>query len=627
MKYKSFTDTECLKYLKAFGLPEDVSKTIVRQVRLWEKNNGVEWTIKRLKAYKVAYIRMLGGLKPLFLDTWTKVDSKGRPRGPWRKIFTMPEAQALGCLMIYTMYASEEVTPSQFQKFSDSVTSKQIDPWSYEQVSAMLTLMPLGELRNVRTKPRFCDLKATYNRKVKTPRFLDDSCEKLGSVEMGLEVLLETATHPIALRYMETLSKARELPDSLYNVYAKSQLDLSLVDYSQRGHIVGKVAWIQEPGFKLRSIANPFAIFQVLLSRLGNQCYTALRSVPEDCTFNQDQGVRDIQEAMKNGIELSALDLSSATDRFPAELTFKVLTSLGYDSNDIQLFRDLARGSWLLPHGEEITWNNGQPLGVYPSFGAFALSHHFVIQSLEPRFYRILGDDLVIDTETVQRARELYSLLGVPISEDKSMSSKLITEFAGKLITPQAVYVQPKWREISDRNFLDLARSIGPRVFTLLKPRQARVIRFLGLIPKGVHPWALGWNPQGLPYSERMVRVAGLLEQLSKPKVTSKSDVLASNSDLLYESMILQVHEYPLRYFSEEASQNRLSLERAKLSSDTKTRLLSHADIRYLTVEEEADETLDLLSTWLVNSDPYGDPRGVNQLEFIERFMDKASKD
>lgn len=581
-EFISFTDKQALKYLRAFGLDDSTSFQFLMKVRDWERDSGVEWTVKRLKSLKVAYIRKTAGLYPWTFSPWIIVNKrKNVPKGPLGAIFALPKAKAIGCIMIYTMYIAKKATKNQLDKFTSGVVSTKVDPYDISEIREILMDVPLNNLLSVPFKSRFSKLSSWYLRNVNVPRFTDEGLTKVKSVPNGLEVLLETASHPLATKFMRNLSEQGQCPDHLYNVYAKSVAEPLGLDYDDlKRNVVGTIGFIQEPGLKLRTIANPFPIFQVLLSRLGNRVYELLKHIPEDCTFDQDKGIQDIQLAMKNGVELVALDLSSATDRFPAEITFKLLEVLDFEKCDIQLFRDLSRGIWVLPNGEEISWTNGQPLGVYPSFGAFALSHHLVIQSLKPKFYRILGDDLVISKDCLTNVMALYTRLGVPISADKSIDSPILTEFGGRLITAKEIIAQPKWRVISDRSFVDLAKCIGPDVFHILRPRQARLIKLLSLIPSDVHPFGMNWNPDGLPYSERLELCKPTITLLQSQHLDLKGDSLSNNNRLLYESKLLLLSEYPLRYFEDLKEENLASNWGNRLSSDTKTRLLSAANIR-----------------------------------------------
>lgn len=521
------------------------------------------------------------------------------------------------------MYIAKSPTESQLQKFEEAVCSVTNEPFTSQEIMDILMEIPLGQTAKKLKSASFTKLSAWYKREIRVPRFIDKGLKEVKSTPMSLEVLLETASHPLAQKFMRNLYNQGECPDWLYNVYAKTGAFPEGIDYANlKENVIGKIGMIQEPGFKLRTIANPFPIFQVLLSRLGNQVYELLQHIPEDCTFDQSKGISDIQEALKSGMELVAFDLSSATDRFPADITFKLLKAIGCKEADIQLFIDISRGQWVLPSGKRISWSNGQPLGVFPSFGAFALSHHMVIQTLKPKFYRILGDDLVISKECYESALKLYAKLGVPISMDKSIDSPILTEFGGRIITPFQIYSQPKWREISDRSFVDLAKSIGPSVFHVLKPRQARVIRILADIPSNISPYGLNWNPKGLSYNERVDKASRFISLLNSVHLDSAMDSIAENNQLLYESMYLTMPEYRLKYFDNRCEENCVSNWDAMLDSNVERRVLAVSNIRYLKISEEDHDMLSVkLSNWRLNKSVFGDPRGIPLLDRLEQAL------
>lgn len=630
MSYKTLKDKDALSYLRAFGLTTTEACQLIGEIRKWETESGVEWTIKRLKSLKVAYIRKLGGLDPWTYATWIARKPNGKPSGPFGRVFSLPAPKALGCLMIYTMYIAKSPTESQLRKFEEAVCSVTNEPYTSQEIMDILMEIPLGQTAKLLKPASFTKLSAWYKREIRVPRFVDEDLNKVKSTPMSLEVLLETASHPLAQKFMRNLSIQKEIPDWLYQVYAKSGAFPDGIDYADlEENVIGQIGMIQEPGFKLRTIANPFPIFQVLLSRLGNQVYDLLRHIPEDCTFDQSRGISEIQEALKGGMELVAFDLSSATDRFPADITFKLLKAIGCKEADIELFIDISRGQWILPSGKRISWSNGQPLGVFPSFGAFALSHHMVIQTLKPRFYRILGDDLVISKECYESALKLYAKLGVPISMDKSIDSPVLTEFGGRVISSSKIYGQPKWREISDRSFVDLARSIGPSVFHILRPRQARVIRILADIPSTISPYGLNWNPKGLSYNERVDKASRFISLLNSVHLDSVMDSLAENNQLLYESMHLTMPEYRLKYFDIRSERNCTSNWGAMLDSDVKRRVLAVSNIRYLKISDGDWDILNVnFSNWRLNQVIFGDPRGIPLLERLEKalFINRRSK-
>nr|AWY10991.1 RNA-dependent RNA polymerase [Sclerotinia sclerotiorum mitovirus 33] len=184
--------------------------------------------------------------------------------------------------------------------------------------------------------------------------------------------------------------------------------------------------------------SRPFAILdywsQSALTPLHDELYRILGSLPQDCTFDQQKGVRLMQQYPRS--RMHSLDLKSATDRFPLELQERILawlTDAGYAS----AWKDVVNGYDFEFQGRSLRWTVGQPLGAKSSWAMFTLSHHVVVQVALSRAkarsdsYVLLGDDIVLRTTKLANAYlELMEGLGVEISPSKSHSSKGMFEFA-----------------------------------------------------------------------------------------------------------------------------------------------------------------------------------------------------
>jgi len=266
---------------------------------------------------------------------------------------------------------------------------------------------------------------------------------------------------------------------------------------------------IQEPGLKLRAVANPARVYQAALKPLGDVLYNRLASLPWDCTHNQTLPYNSIHQHLAQGKVAHAIDLSNATDRFPILLQEKLLFSMFHRIDAIKLFLDLSKSTWLTSlteHGN-ISWKTGQPLGLYPSFATFAMTHGFMLYALnnyahDGLFY-VLGDDVVIlDDILHQKYMKFLSDMDIPFSPQKSISSDILTEFAGKIITKDEVIPQLKWRHVSDDSFLDLAKHFGHGFRALMKPRQRRIFDIVKGIPEELG--GCGFNPEGIKLDTRI---------------------------------------------------------------------------------------------------------------------------
>jgi hypothetical protein len=236
----------------------------------------------------------------------------------------------------------------------------------------------------------------------------------------------------------------------------------------------------KDGGWKIRWIASPYRVHQEALSPLGSTLFNLLRTIPWDCTFDQQKAVPVLQKLLQSGKMIHSVDLESATDHFPLDLQLQVLGRLNTSSNwrkSLSLFRDLSRSAWYYK-GHDYYWKKGQPMGLYPSFPAFALTHGILLRTLaegkSPFF--VLGDDVVIWDDTLyNRYREFLDRYSIPVSEKKCLNSSTCCEFAGAVITSSKVYRGYKWKSYDDENFLDLMRNFGKRFLPALSYRQRRV--------------------------------------------------------------------------------------------------------------------------------------------------------
>lgn len=183
-----------------------------------------------------------------------------------------------------------------------------------------------------------------------------------------------------------------------------------------------------------------FAIFdywsQMTLTPLHDWLFDILRCIPEDCTFDQHKGIRQLI-AQKSTKWFYSYDLKSATDRFPVAFQERVMAIL-IDKEYAAAWRDIMTRLPFHFKGTDrpISWACGQPLGAKSSWAMFTLCHHLIVRiaarrALTQAQYVVLGDDIVLrGGRLAVKYRELMALLGVAISEAKSHVSKDTFEFA-----------------------------------------------------------------------------------------------------------------------------------------------------------------------------------------------------
>jgi hypothetical protein len=412
----------------------------------------------------------------------------------------------LRLLNYYTTYVSPELTPKQERKFLDGVnaTDVRFDLPRYTKMFS-IAVNKLGIKRTFLNDPHPLMLRA-YSPEKREPHANGKSYfEGDASLECGLSFTHMTnigwrlrSFHREIFDCVEegiNLTDARAYPGS--KGYGSS-------DYPDS---VGKIGFIQEPGFKLRAIANPGRIYQQALAPLGDFLFRTLESLPWDCTHNQTKGFEALQSALNQGQNVHSIDLRGATDYFPLSLQIALLEQITVPGQGyVRLFESLSRAPWRYKQGF-IRWNKGQPLGLYPSFASFALTHGMILYALNHYHHGndffILGDDVVILNDVLaQRYRDFLVEVDSPVSEEKCLVSNTLCEFAGQVIASTGSYKSPKWRLPSDDSFLDFVKNLGPNAKFMLRKRQQRIVERVQYIPEIFG--GLNFNPQGLTLQQRI---------------------------------------------------------------------------------------------------------------------------
>lgn len=573
--------------IRSFNVPKTLTHQLISEMSKWRTNSGEEWTVSRIKSFKIDYIRKLSGKEPI--GTWYAKHKDGRPKGPFGHLWKLPPKVALAILNVYSTYASSTITAKQWKKFLNAVEV----PVENDRV-----LENLG-IGNVENKE---DRALTVKRSI---AYIMSNLIK----EHGPKTLHKVT--PLAKEHLSVSKKAptgynsRSIPEYLwplslkafqteayremYEVASKAtkRYDPEMGDDSNPNCIgaalvpfgcdvvqmfaqnpqyylydpqvgsdgyVGDVCFIQEPGYKCRYIFNPHRVLQQALRPIGDHLFSTLKNINADCTYNQHAGALFVQKQLKSGYHVWSVDLSDATSRFPRDIQLRGLEeSLGQLDTQgcIALLRYiLERGEWRLPIQAEryapnkrsVMFVRGQPLGLYPSFPMFALVHHAVMQyahmivklTVGRRYlgdmpfgdaYRILGDDVVIFNKYLYEAyRHVLNVLNVPISQDKTLEDASVAEFAGRVITKDDVIVLPKYRSVSDDSFVDIARQFGPKVTNIFRPRQRKVLKWLAPLPEELG--GLGWNPKGLPLSTRISKAEAFVFRETSKVVTVQDPLI-----------------------------------------------------------------------------------------------------
>jgi len=204
--------------------------------------------------------------------------------------------------------------------------------------------------------------------------------------------------------------------------------------------LIRKLSTINDPEGKCRIIGLLDYWSQTALKPLHDEIFSLLRGFRGDATFNQKGWDRWLASTGP----YYSLDLSNATDRFPAEMQRFILEQAIDPEYAGAWVRVLTDHEFKVPwEGHSVKYAVGQPIGAYSSWAVFALSHHLMVRvaatraGLGPRWhgYVLLGDDIVIGNHDVAKHyREIMDNLGVQISEAKSHVSEDTFEFAKRWV-------------------------------------------------------------------------------------------------------------------------------------------------------------------------------------------------
>jgi len=213
---------------------------------------------------------------------------------------------------------------------------------------------------------------------------------------------------------------------------------------------IGKLSFKEEAAGKLRVFAMVDVITQSLLEPLHNSLFALFKLIPNDCTHDQDRGVKYAQELSTKYSCSYGFDLSSATDRLPISSQVAILNSLfgnsiGYIWKEILVSRDysIEKNKYGIPE-QVVRYSVGQPMGALSSWAMLNLMHHMMIQFIAVHLgkvspgqwykdYIVLGDDLALfDKDVADRYLLLCKELGVSINLSKSIVSqdRPVLEFA-----------------------------------------------------------------------------------------------------------------------------------------------------------------------------------------------------
>jgi hypothetical protein len=314
----------------------------------------------------------------------------------------------------------------------------------------------------------------------------------------------------------------------------------------------GNLAFLSEPGLKTRVVfvGNPWIQGALRSSMVILQ--RELLKLSTDCTFDQDRGRSFLREGLSEGKTMHSIDLSQATDNFPFSLQEYVGSIVGLPQWSLDL---LGKAGFHHPTkgGKEILhYGTGQPMGLYPSFALFALTHNVILHTLSRRVgvtdsFRVLGDDVIIsDSKLFTEYREFLREYSIPVSWSKSFSSSNLGEFGG-IISWKGYNITPiKWRPVTNRS-IDVISQYIDRGMIVVDHDSQRIVT-IPLADKSVYTHAEALYP--LP------KEVGGFGQLTRKSLTVRLHWGRRNVRSLRSGYLAQVGERLNRFLGPQDMTN-----------------------------------------------------------------------
>jgi hypothetical protein len=333
---------------------------------------------------------------------------------------------------------------------------------------------------------------------------------------------------------------------SLFDLLRQGELDGShLTEPFQETHFlarnrdVGKLSVKSEPAGKERVFALVDIWTQNVLNPIHEMCFSFLKSLPNDGTFDQHASEMRARAKAKIANKSFGYDLTAATDRLPLSLQIAILNALVPTLGDIwgvilvgrpymlditkyldwkvvpshprNRGKELPHPKFFVSQGQEypiqlsyseagvpsywieLRYGTGQPMGALSSWAMLAITHHYIVQlaaircgkisyvSRETWFsnYELLGDDIVIfDADVAAEYLLLMKEIGVPINISKSVcANNAVTEFAKVTSYKGANVSAVSWKMFMSQNHMMGRANIA---FSMLSR---------GIVHERINPW------------------------------------------------------------------------------------------------------------------------------------------
>nr|DAC76946.1 TPA_inf: RNA-dependent RNA polymerase [Entomophthora muscae mitovirus 7] len=415
--------------LKISGRMSDYIDLILRLDRLLYNRGALE-TLKYIKGTRTAYLAYLSGKPVRVKGVRTTKDGIPVILGDFvpkiRKGPTPAMLQLINTILFCTRALKLGRTPD----FSPIINPPKRDPINIGEFVDDFW-RDMGYHRQARTNPKSLDFRKFH---LTTKSGPNGTANALWTSLNDLKALSEQQLTDIGIIGGENLrNKISALKEGLSKIPELSYfIDTSPGIYTRR------ITSFPDKELKVRVIAVGDYFSQAALKPLHDYLFRVLKKIPQDCTFNQGA----FWDKIKDQEYYASIDLTAATDRFPISTISQVLLGRLPESY-VNAWSRLMVGTPFTYEGQEINYAVGNPMGFYSSWASFAVAHHYVVYYCCKKLgipwktlkYCLLGDDIVIcDPKVAALYKETISGLGVEFSEEKTITSPHLVEFAKRLI-------------------------------------------------------------------------------------------------------------------------------------------------------------------------------------------------
>lgn len=405
------------------------------------KNHGKREAVRQLKALYNESLRFAAGLR-IYQSTpiWCKRDKDNFPivLKPFKSFLLGSLAEKRYSLSILRIYESFRLPPiKDFSSITDPSEGARFyaeslcKPFEYFLNESRFSKFIQEDYKRITSK--FCvwpwrtalPHHFSTKRGIGGPAILTAGSESATLDDKTIKLLSEFISSIIPCRKASLIEGNLKL---IREPYIAGVLDLSPNKHSSKP-CLGRIAFLPDKGGKTRVVAIGNYWIQDAFVTLHEVLYSILRGLPNDGTYDQKR-ISEVVKETTSTKPVWSFDLTAATDRFPVCVQTAVMKSLNKRMGET--WDEILKSISFLTEGDQlIKYSVGQPMGLYSSWAAFSLTHHYIIQycaykervRFPFRDYAVLGDDVAIWNRNVAlRYRELLTGLDVQISKPKSIT-------------------------------------------------------------------------------------------------------------------------------------------------------------------------------------------------------------